>query len=429
MIVLMPHCGFLSETSRMLAIRAALRRRGVATTVATHGGPYERLIREAGVAYERIEPAMDHARCATFLQQLPGISNHRGSVLTDEEIRQSATREAELFRDTGARAAVTGFTLSALLSTRLAGIPLVTEHAGSYVPPVFERGLLPAPSRAQIPLTSWLPESARRWLANKGPTRVKGYCAGFNRVAAELGVEPIPSLAALLLGDLTLVTDVPEVTGVPAEDLERWTPREPKAYRRSPALRYVGPLFARFDLPIPEHVERLLGSSGPKVYVALTSAPAPLVRGVVERVREAGVKVVVASTIHELSDLASDDVAVADVLPSHLVFPRVDLGVVAGGQGSVQTAMAAGVPVVGIPLQPEQDWNVAAVSRLGAALRATPAEAVTSVMTTKVRELLEKPDARAAAGRIREVFSGIDGAERSADVIVEWLDRRTASAA
>ena len=36
-------------------------------------------------------------------------------------------------------AVVTGFTLTALLSSRLAGIPVVAEHAGSYLPPVFER--------------------------------------------------------------------------------------------------------------------------------------------------------------------------------------------------------------------------------------------------------------------------------------------------
>jgi UDP:flavonoid glycosyltransferase YjiC (YdhE family) len=408
----------------MLAIRDALERRGVPTTVATHGGPYEKLLSDAGVKYERLDPVMDHARCAEFLMQLPGVSNHRGSVLTDDEIRRSAKREAELFRAVGARAAVTGFTLSALISTRLTKIPLITEHAGSYVPPVFERGLLPAPSRSPIPLASLLPEGAQRWLANKGPTRVKSFCAGFNRVAAELGVEPVPSLAALLLGDLTLVTDLPEVTGISADDLERWTPREPRAYRRSPALRYVGPLFARFDVPIPDHVERLLEARGPKVYVALTSAPIALVRGVVTRVRAAGAKVVLASTVHELSDLASDDVAVAGILPSHRIFPRVDAGVVAGGQGSVQTAMAAGVPIVGIPLQPEQDWNVAAVSRLGAAVRATPAEAVTTAMTSKVRALLASADARASAVRIKELFSEIDGAARSAEVIVDWLGAR-----
>jgi len=45
----------------------------------------------------------------------------------------------------------------------------------------------------------------------------------------------------------------------------------------------------------------------------------------------------------------------------------VGLAVIAGGQGSVQTALAAGVPFVGIPLQPEQDANVTFAQNQGAA--------------------------------------------------------------
>src|SRR6185312_4658051 len=49
MICLLPHCGYLSETSRMLVIQRALAARGVAAVVATQGGPHERRIVEAGL--------------------------------------------------------------------------------------------------------------------------------------------------------------------------------------------------------------------------------------------------------------------------------------------------------------------------------------------------------------------------------------------
>jgi len=58
------------------------------------------------------------------------------------------------------------------------------------------------------------------------------YTGGFNRVASELGIEGIPSFAALLLGDLALATDVPELLGIPREQLDTWTPRRPERYRR-----------------------------------------------------------------------------------------------------------------------------------------------------------------------------------------------------
>ena len=86
-------------------------------------------------------------------------------------------------------------------------------------------------------------------MQNAGPARLGVYTAGFNRVAAELGVEPVPSFAALLLGDLTLVTDVPELLGLPRAQVDGWTPRDPRRYRPGTRLRYTGPLFAHLDLP------------------------------------------------------------------------------------------------------------------------------------------------------------------------------------
>ena len=53
-------------------------------------------------------------------------------------------------------------------------------------------------------------------------------------------------------------------------------------------------------------------------------------------------------------------------LPSHAVMPLVDLAIIHGGQGSVQTAIAAGVPVVGVPLHGEQYLNLKLVERHGA---------------------------------------------------------------
>ena len=136
----------------------------------------------------------------------------------------------------GASCVVTGFALTTLLSSRVARIPLVTDHAGSWVPPVTERKMLPAPMRSTLPLGRFFPESLSRWLSNTIPARVALWCGPFNRVAAELGVESVPSFAALLLGDLTLVTDCPEVLGISKAELEAWRP-DPRRYRPATRLR------------------------------------------------------------------------------------------------------------------------------------------------------------------------------------------------
>jgi radical SAM protein with 4Fe4S-binding SPASM domain len=102
-----------------------------------------------------------------------------------------------------------------------------------------------------VPLLRHFPRAAQRFFANLGINRLHNHCAGFNRVAKTLGVEGVPSYAALLLGDLTLVTDTPDVLGISAEAMAAWRPRAP-GYRATTRLRYAGPLFAHLETPLPE---------------------------------------------------------------------------------------------------------------------------------------------------------------------------------
>jgi len=428
MIALFPHCGFLSETSRMLAIHEALRAAGHPVCVATHGGPWESLLDRAGVDWVQLGPRMDTARCARFIRSLPGIGSPNQSMYSDEEMLAYARAEAEFMRQRGVRLAVTGFTLTTLLSTRLAGVPLAASHAGSWVPPVYEAGLLPAPSRPVMPLFGWLPKGLQRRMMNWSPPRSHIYCAGFNRAAKVLGVEGIPSFAALLLADLTLVTDVAEILGVSRETLERWRPGPRSGYRPATTLRYTGPLYARLDVPVPDRVNDFLDQRGAVAYVALTSSPPALVRSVVAAVREAGCRVLVAATVHDLGDLGGAAVMVEPLLPSHRIMPRVALAVVTGGQGSVQTAMASGVPMAGIPLQPEQDLNVHVAERQGMALRLAPHLAGGAAMTRAVRTLLDSPRYREQAVRVQAIVSRIDGAANAAAAISQYLEPRASAA-
>jgi len=429
MICLLPNCCFLSETSRMLEIYRALREHGDSAAgapgaagikVVTHGGPYESVLQAAGVPYDVLGPGVSTARYHEFLRSIPGIGPDDQSMWTDDELRSYAVAEAEYFARHQARAAVTGWTLTALLSTRLAGIPLVTEHAGSFLPPVFERGLLPAPSMpVGLPGERFLPKRARRWIQNAAPARVPAYTAGFNRVAAELGVEPVPSSAALLLGDLTLVTDVPELLGLPRAEVDGWTPRDPRRYRPGTRLRYTGPLYAHLDLAVPDQVRAFLAGPRPIIYVAITSSTPELVRKVVRALEPAGARILVAATTHDLADLASDQVMVAGLLPNHLVMGDVDLAVIAGGQGSVQTALASGLPFVGIPLQPEQDANVTFAQNQGAARLIAQKAAGTPAMTAAARDLLADAAARDSSRRLKRIFAAVDGPAAAAQAILK----------
>jgi UDP:flavonoid glycosyltransferase YjiC (YdhE family) len=98
--------------------------------------------------------------------------------------------------------------------------------------------------------------------------------------------------------------------------------------------------------------------------------------------------------------------------------------VTTGGQGSVQTATASGMPLVGIPLQPEQDLNVHLVERQGMALRVAPRHAGGPAMTAAVRRLLEGPGYREQALRLQSIVAKVDGAAGAARAIANDLAQR-----
>lgn len=420
MICLMPMCAYLSETSRMIHIYKALRAAGAAVRMATHGGVHEALLQSEGIDYDIVGARMDEARGRQFVMSNCGIGSPDQSMYAPEEMRAYVLAERDYFKAHGVTAVVTGFTLTALLSTRLAGIPLVVEHAGAFLPPLFERNLIPVASRPTRGFLRHMPRSLARWLQNKTLPKLKFYLAGFNALAAELGVTPIPSFPALILGDLVLVTEAPEVYGIGEEEMRQWRPRS-GAYWPSTRFEYAGPLFAEFDLPVPDEVEQALRRPGPHVYVALTSVPPTLIRQVVRAVAESGANVIVAATVHDLPDLAGPRVTVGGVLPSHRIMPRVDLAVTTAGQGSLQCAMASGLPVIGIPLHLEQDANIHFLAERGAA-RALPVAAIGEQrLAGMVREMLGRSEYRAAAQAIQAAYARRDGPALCAQAILRHL--------
>ena len=142
-------------------------------------------------------------------------------------------------------------------------------------------------------------------------------------------------------------------------------------------------------------------------------------RQVVGALEPLGTRILVAATTHDLADLASDQVMVAGVLPSHLVMGDVDLAVIAGGQGSVQTALAAGLPFVGIPLQSEQDANVTFAQNQGAARLIAQKAAGTPALTAAARDLLADAAARDSARRLKQIFAAVDGPAAAAQAVLE----------
>ena len=388
-VVLLPNTGFLSETTRMLAVYRELEKLGTPAVIASHGGVYEELLREEGVACERILPTQTLEEWSSLLEIL--YNPFQGQLYSKRQLLEAVENEIAFFRQIGARVAVSGFTLSASISARAASIPLVVTHMGSCIPPVLERGLFRTSEYLESVFPLFLlPESLQSKFMAWFLPRIQRHAGVFKEVAEELGVEPVRGLFDLMLGDLVLVTDVPEILGIPQEELEGWRPRS-SHYRPDLRFSYVG-----------------------AIYVAMASTQPEFLQHVLDTVEAMGVRALVVTTVHRDELQPKGDVLLYDFLPSHKVMPFCDAAVIHGGQGTVQTAIASGLPFVGIPLQPEQNANLKIIERWGGSRTLSLKGLRKGKLRHKLEEVLGNASFRETLATLKDFQAQRDGPAETA---------------
>lgn len=88
-----------------------------------------------------------------------------------------------------------------------------------------------------------------------------------------------------------------------------------------------------------------------------------------------------------------------------------------GGIGSLQQAVAAGVPAVVVPQSPEQRANAAALVRFGCGVAIEPEAVTPDVLTRAIRHLTAATDVGSALATARELLSDLGGVREGADVV------------
>lgn len=107
--------------------------------------------------------------------------------------------------------------------------------------------------------------------------------------------------------------------------------------------------------------------------------------------------------------------ALADVIVTH------------GGQGTVQCALAAGKPLVGVALQVEQQTNLDNAMNAGAGIRVQKQFWIAKNIRNTVLTILKDPSYTAKARRLAETLNAMDGAKTAAEVMWKFiLEEKTA---
>ncbi len=112
------------------------------------------------------------------------------------------------------------------------------------------------------------------------------------------------------------------------------------------------------------------------------------------------------------------------------LLPRCDVVVTHGGFGTVMGCLAAGVPMVVVPVQGDQPRNAQRCADLGVGRVVGPEERTPDAIRAAVRAVLAEPSYRANAGRLRDEIAALPGMERAVALLERLVaDRRSPRAA
>lgn len=390
----------LAETTRMIQVARALDPRHHPVFMG-YEDDFVSLITDAGFEYRACTPSWSKAERAQAIAFDQGRAIR--TPFTTELVSARVEVERGLIRELDAPVVVTGSNLTSYISARAEGVPL-------FYPVPFALTLAQVEQTRHMEFVRGSGRLARaadrvatsvfRWVYTRAPLAPRA----FSKVAKANGVPPLKTVASLLTADRNLLTEM-------AWELDGF--RIPDGFER------VGPIFAHVDAPLPPIVEELAAASAPLVYLALGSSATRALALDAARALGTLPVTVVAPIRHYLEpgDVVPPNVHVTDLLPAHRLGGLVDAAVLHGGQGTVQTACATGVPFVGMGLQPEQTWHVRACERRGNAIAVSPKHVSKPEFIDAVQRVLTEPAFRTAAAEVREAYALEDGAAVTARLI------------
>jgi len=391
-VIFSPMACNLAETTRTLEIAKACRNIFEIVFI-SYGGEFENLIEEEGFAIRHLEPNLTPEK----IEYLYKVDQGRkfGHFFSTKEVEEQVKNEITLFQKLKPVAVVTGFNFSNSISCRATRIPLIwLTHSTWMMQSMYNAGLASYVDMLDLPGIRLLPESLLTWISKKTLPLTNLMVRPYDKVAAKYELNPFKTMERLWEGDYNLLAE-------PKEFCELELPQ---------TYRYIGPLIGRLDSPIPEDILNM-PKDMPIVYFAMGSSGQPkVIAKIVEGFAGKPYRVIapVKRLLRNLDVNIPSNVIATDWLPAHKVNPMADISVIHGGIGTVMTACLAGTPVIGISMQPEQEFNIDCLVRKGFALRIRRNSFTPEKLSNAIDKLLGDKEAQRKAKEFQKVIQKAD---------------------
>lgn len=229
------------------------------------------------------------------------------------------------------------------------------------------------------------------------------------------------SLFDMNMADLNLVNDHPIFH-------QEYLHRIPKN------IVLTGPLYARNDSKLDDDIATHL-TKGPGPSILVTMGSSGTEEFLFEAIKALNMNpddnwnaVVLASKsicdINKANEVANGDprLLVTDrFIPASAANALADLIVTHGGQGTVQCALAAGKPLVGVALQVEQQTNLDNAMNAGAGIRVQKHMWKAKNIRATILSVLNNPTYGNKARALADTLNSMDGAKTAAEVMWKFI--------
>lgn len=385
------------------------------------GSRFEYQIRDAGF---KIVPAQPRVKGISVWHDLGlDFPEFFGS---EEIARTFIDGQLAAFRDLKPDVVFHGMWAPASLAARILGIRTINFLPIPLHPSSFAHGLI-RDLPDMIPLLTRLPRPIRQKLAwwcrnimTEAPT-FRQHRLGAAAKACGWPIEGPISLFDMNKADLNLVNDHPVLYADYADKLPE-------------NIVITGPLFAGDDKKLDEDIAaHMKCGPGPAVLVTMgSSGPEDLLFEAIKALKMSKADqwnaVILASpsicSIDKARAVAGDDyrLFVTDrFVPAVAANALADVVISHGGQGTVQTAVAAGKPIVSVALQIEQQINLDKVMDAGAGIRVQRQFWKAEIIHNAVQTVLKDPRYTAKARMLGDTMNNMDGAKTAAEAVWNFV--------
>ena len=412
------------EATRALEIDKSIREYAPAAGIdlriifLSRGSRFEQRVMDSGFEIYRAEPEMSGIGIHQDLKMAPG------EFVGEESIARALIQgEIKAYEDLKPDLVLYGFwpiggIARRMVSKEIPGIcfiPLPLTEA-------FPDTISDVPE--QIKLLAKLPYKIRVGIFQNIPKFIKLRIpllrhSNIRKAAQKLGWkgEPLLNIFAMLRPDLLLVNDLPDYYD---------TSLFPKH------VVFTGPLFSRAgNEEVGQEIKEIFQPDNGKVKIFCTLGSSGNKKQLLEIIKlftqgrgwDWNAVILSPPSICPVEEVRTalgnrNGVYITDsFIPAQKVNALADIVICHGGQGTVQTAIASGTPLVGVACQPEQQLNLDHIVAYGAAIRVPFDQWTADNIGKAVYKILNNGNYKINAEKLKEQMAVMDGKKQSGEAI------------